>query len=168
MKQIIDLKHIDYYLSQQWIEFEDVLKERDLVNLNHAIKTVMAQVSTTYFSDLWRSSDIIKKIELQSNIPQIALDLSGQSAIRLGYDLYLPTFQNNNFINPNSKLLDISSIQGIVMGVLLCLEGAKTDSESADSFFPSQPGNATFFSPTFPIAFPEIENQSFLIVAYTA
>jgi len=157
-------KHRDFFRLHHWIECEEVLAPATLAKVNVSIAAAKSKTGR----DLWRGSSSLKRVFLQKGLAGIASDLIECRPLRFGYDQYLtPT---SSFL-PESpcSLLDISSFQGVLCGMILCLTQPKESFAVESSVFPQKAGNAIFFAPDFPIAFPtlkRLDGASYILLVY--
>lgn len=183
MKYASASEHRDFFQKNHFIEFEGLLSEADAAAITTALTKKFDFKKTDpeklYLAgrDLWRSFPDIKKVVTQRKFALIASELFGTKPIRLGYDQLLfssttfshDTLNKGPFINlfeGSHSLKPISSIDGIVGGVIFKLDGAESTLAAP---FPSKMGNGVYFDATFPIPFSCLkgsEKHLFLLVAY--
>lgn len=136
--------------------------------------------------DLWRKSNIIKKFALDKQLAKIASELTGQKFLRLGYDQFFPSIvikkslgglektmtRYSYWLKKNAPIGELSCIQGIVCGLLLCLNAPEAEMRVPaidDSIFSLKAGNIVFFSPLKHIDFSELPTrpgQEFFLLTY--
>lgn len=135
--------------------------------------------------DLWRKSNLIKKFTLDKHLAQIASELTGEKFLRIGYDQFFPNivlekpaygtherFKSKYafWLQKEASIGDLSCIQGVVCGLLLCLNAPESEiSTAADSVFSLKAGNIVLFSPLKMIALAELQKrpgQEFLLLTY--
>lgn len=202
MKFVITAEHRHFFEQKNAIEFEGLLDSDQLKLFLNALNTTLSerlhinprnlqkQTPQAQFMaghDLWRANDALKKIIAHTRLAEIAAQLTGQRVLRLGYDQFLPSLGNSVYqiegsyseiINSQSSLEEISSLQGITCGLMLCLEtdseeaelATPVDSDSKIQVFSNKSGNGIFFSPVKPIDFTPLKTpkgKSFLLIAYT-
>ncbi len=131
----------------------------------------------------------MKKIILSRSLSGIASELVEQKPLRFGYDSFFPAVTKTpgrnsyeTFLQTTPTLQEMSCIQGVLCGAMLCLSGNDvvevTDSQELDndtdvvttSIFSKIPGNAVFFAPDWPLPLHEIfQNPGFtyLLIVYT-
>lgn len=182
MKYTIDSNHRDYFLEHQAIEFDALIDPIKLSSLHQALSRVLdTPYSDKIFiqgRDLWRSSDFIRKVVTQKKLAQIASDLTEKKIIRLGFDELIPTpgstpGSNNatdpyhNLLDKKIKLAEFTGLQGVLSGLVLCLQGGGAEALGVTPFS-TQPGNGVFLGPDFEIDFKELYERPgylyFLIV----
>jgi len=176
MKFIIENEHREFFQKNMAIEFEGLLSDEELTLLNHEISEVLSQRQdkghNVYAArDLWRESSVIKKIACQRRFAEIAAQLVDEKPLRLGYDLFFPSPSLEAEPQPSKTLNEMSSLQGIVCGLLLCLSGKEPVTSSMEvQMFSGTSGNGVFLSPEAPINFQELshhEGHSYYLVVYT-
>lgn len=196
-KFAIASEHRDFFNKQHSIELEELLNAKQLQRLTSAIDTALAlrlklrvselpKAPETLFMagrDLWRGSDVIKNIVTQRQFSQIAAELTGQRMLRLGYDQFFSeplrssiltqAMSKTLFPHPQT-LTEISSLQGVQCGLMLCLRGEASEEEEASSpLFSKQAGSGVFFNPQTPFLFqPNAENtnslRQYLMIVYVS
>lgn len=147
MKYTIIGDHRDYFQKNHAIEFEELLTQSQLSDLDESIdevlagrlqiaqKNLAAQTPHSLFMagrDLWRTHISIRKIVTSARLAHIASELIEIKPLRLGYDQFFSggslrwTYGQEN--HPYSQLLsevhslaDISCLQGVLCGLMLCL-----------------------------------------------
>jgi hypothetical protein len=182
MKYAVDVEHREYFQNNKLIEFDNLLSEEQVVEIQKAINETLLKrlgVSLAQFKnessknifmaghDLWRSSDEIKKLITQRKLAEYAAELTFQKHLRLGYDQLIFEKFFEDLMHPN--LQEISSIQGVVCGLMICLSSSDTEQPST-SVFSSKSGNGIYFSSEFPIDFAALGNMKnqYLLIAYTS
>ena len=182
MKFTIADDHQDYFQENHRIEFEGFLTEEDIYNLKQEIESVIAerlQASQEKVlqrppyklfeagRDLWRNSDEIRKTSCRRTFGEVVFLLTGQKPLRLGYDQFFPALKSSVFpvqdtyskwLQTPSTLKEVSCVQDVVCGVLLCLTGDTTS------------GNVIFLAPEAPIDFLEtldLREHSYYLIVYT-
>lgn len=195
MKFAIAAEHRDFFLKQHAIEFEGLLKESQLNLLDTEINAALAErLGITLEAvqnispgkqfmagrDLWRDNAEIKKIVLQKQFAEIAADLVEQKPIRLGYDQLFPELPGriyksaisdayHQLLNTPSTLAKISSIQGVLCGLILCIKGDNSGAAEPGSVFTRIPGNGVFFQADAPLDFNYMvqhPQHRYLLIAY--
>lgn len=177
MKITIDLAHQKYFKANGYIQFEEVFNSEQTRAINLEVNQVLAKrgdpnhsapTAQAFFQkgrDVWRSSDHLNKHLNHRNLAGIASELVDYKPLRLGYDQYLlpplpyPT---------EHSLEQISCIQGIMCGVLICLVNAET--VIPNEIFPTKAGDATFFDANYDFPWDQmaaLKDEAFLLIAYT-
>jgi hypothetical protein len=192
MKFAASSEHRDFFRKNQVIEFEDVISEKQLAALHSAIDAVCAarlsittrlveeKTPTELFRigrDLWRASDAIKSTVVSKKLAEIASELLEIKPLRMGYDqlIVAPNAYAEPLFSQPQTLEEISSIQGILGGVMLCLKGrGLTEEETIPTFtndlFSNKAGSGVFFRADTIIDFNQLTNhlgQRYLLVVYT-
>ena len=116
---------------------------------------------------------------MSKNLAEAASELIEHKPLRFGYDQLLPMSNEavagkNAYaalLSKTATLQDISCIQGVLCGLILCLKAAQQPPESASStIFPFTAGSGVMFAPDVPIAFGELAKRQgyiYLMLAYT-
>lgn len=205
-KRIIMLKfalakeHHLHFEKQQFIEIEDVIPLEQLLQMRLDVDKILALSMASYGRwqaqpvpdelflegrDLWRRSDIVKKIVLDRKLAQIAAELMRKRYIRLGFDQFLlggqlksPTEKISEelesaralLLNTQTNLEQIACLQGVLCGVMISLNSPNEPIEPVlNSIFPVKAGHVTYFTPQANINFSELsqrEGQKFLLIVY--
>lgn len=194
MKFVVSKEQHHYYQKNGCLELEGLLSPKSLLqiregvqsSLSHKLQMPNGKIASSSpldlikaGRDLWRHSEQIKKYI--SSLGEIAAQLTVTKTVRLGYDqLLLPLPHSKILSTPTLRpasfegsisLSEMSCLQGIICGAMLCLQAADEDVEaSAESIFPLNAGNITFFSAEKEINFIELHRRQkaqFLLVAYT-
>ncbi len=122
--------------------------------------------------DLFRDNPLLSKVTLSRPIAQAAAELLLISPLRFAYSqLLVPTQpkENKRELYPASASLEeVSAFQGIVGGVILCLQTSGHTAE--DPFFPTEAGSGLFIPATTPIPFERLAKKSsfarYLLIVY--
>jgi len=167
-KLAIDSKHREYFNKNQTIEFEGLIAPNLLQDLK---KDLQNDPKFESGRDLWRTSAAFKKLATNSQLAEIASELSQVKDLRLGLDQYFPAIPPYSaYFQTSPTLSSLCSIQGVVCGLLLCLE-APAASEEPVKFFGTQEGNGVFFLAQTPLALPELlhrEGGKYLLIVYVS
>ncbi len=173
MKITVDLAHQSFFQTNGYIQFEELFTPEETqainleINLTLAKKTPFKTPQELFLKgrDLWRGSDRLYKILNHRKMAGIASELLDYKPLRLGYDQYLlPPLP----YPAKNSLEQISCIQGIMCGVLICLVDAET--VIPNEFFPTKGGDATFFHSNYSLPWDQMDalkDQAFLLIAYT-
>jgi len=196
MKFSVSYEHRQFFQKQQHIEFDGLLTASQLVELKQAIESTLAlrlaveessvhrQSADKLFMeghDLWRANEAIKKIDMNSILAGIAAELVETKGLRLGYDQFLPDLSRRsyvtkgerpleNFLKSAHTLNEMSGLQGIACGLILCLsEPLKPELVATEHCFTQIPGNGVYISPDFAIDFQKLIPQqgTYLLIVYT-
>lgn len=185
-------EHREFFRKHHWIECDGVVSKGELERLVAGIPLVLAERSEPSFAgkafdkngfalghDLWREGQNLKKIILSRSLAEIAAELVEQKPLRFGYDALFPEVsevQNQNayesFLQTNPTLQEMSCIQGVLCGAMVCVSGsAETSDEAVETtLFSRKPGNAVFFSPEWSLPLHEIYANpgfTYLLIVYT-
>lgn len=199
MKFAIVGEHREFFRQNKAIEFEQLLSSQQVEELLHGIEEALAQRLKTPANrlakisqeklwkegrDLWRDHPAIRKYATQNRLAEIASELMDFKPVRLGYDQYFSTtlrsanyeFAKNDswhqWLQSRPTLKEMSSLQGVVGGVFLCLKAPNLQLESpssAPSLFASSPGNGVFFHADLPIDlsfFEKVSGGKYLLITY--
>lgn len=169
MKFALAKEHRDFFEKNGWIEFEDFLSPHAMSQLNTGIEQALEARSLASIHesnalflngrDLWRDNEQLRKSISHPNFGKIAAELFDRHPLRLAYHQYLPPYhpprflaKNDNayanFLTGTASLEEISGIQGIICGVLICLSQPSPLQESAQGdLFPKREGNIVYLAP---------------------
>lgn len=169
MKTTIDIAHQNFFKLNGHIQFEEIFSSAQIHAINLEINLILAKRGEKdpfqNGRDLWRSSSVLNKHLDHRKLAGIASELVQYKPLRLGYDQYLtppvpyPTLHS---------LEQLSCIQGILCGVLLCLVNAEEAVPS--EIFPVKAGDATFFSASYNLPWDQmaaLKGQAYLLIVYT-
>lgn len=182
MKFAISSEHRDFFQKQRTIEFEGLLSPAQLAQFVPSFEEALAErleesvVDIHQITpgklfmaghDLWRESPQVKKIVMQKQLAEVASELVEIKPIRIGYDQLFPelrgrTYQSSvsdayhQLLNTHLTLNGISSIEGILCGLMLCLKGDGTGTAEPGTIFSKMPGSGVFFAPEAPLDFQHI------------
>lgn len=192
MKFATSSEHRDFFYKNGLIELEGLVSPAQLVEINKSIdeslekrlaKPLRKATSEEVFSagrDLWRISDVLKRLSTNSRMAQLATELTGTRNLRLGYEQFFPETKRlfdsqalpgtyYSYVRQQKTLNEISCLQDIACGLLLCLSGTPTETADKQTIFSSTPGNGVYFNPQLAIDFNAIElsgNQRYLLIVY--
>lgn len=205
MKFALAKEHRDFFHKEGMIEFEEFFTLDQIHQLNQAIDSALAKRShinesqdQQFFKgrDLWRETKELEKLTCQPRLAQLVNDLTEKKPLRLAYDQLLPAFSSqlgqglanqkySAFLNQIVSLDEISSLTGIICGILIALSPStkaeevnpsneeekteKTEDKPKD-IFPSQPGNITIFSGQNPFSLNQLFNhpdQRYYLIVYS-
>lgn len=136
-----------------------------------------AQQIFTAGHDIWRTHASVKKIALQQALGELMYELCDERPIRIAYDQLLPALRNVPFRGAEPKtyadlivkeatLESISSVQGILGGIFICIEPPHQPLEG----WPAQPGDALIASKEYWIHLHKLQELSgalFYLLAYS-
>lgn len=178
-------QHRDFFRKQQWIECEGMLSPAELGKVNagvanalaHKLNMPAAAVLQTPAAqllaagrDLWRSNHSLKKILLHKNLASVGAALIEQQPLRYGYDQLFPASPQTFDVGQPLTLEEMSCIQGVLCGAMLCVQQPQDEPATEPSaLFSLTPGNAVYFSPAFPIPFQDLVHRAgyiYLMIVY--
>jgi len=177
-KFAVDPHHRDYYLKQHTIEFEGLISEPHLAELRQNLKSLFGAIPPAkYFEegrDLWRRSAPFKRLARNVAFAEIAADLTNTLQLRLGLDQFFPPFEPYeplyaNYLKGGVTLSEVSSIQGVICGLMLCLKAPSKPAEHPSQLFSVKAGNGIFFDPNWQMPLQEKEGRSdgeYLLIVY--
>lgn len=168
MKLSVTSQQHEYFQAQHLIVFEGVLSKEEIseleanidktlaLNLKRTVDQVWRESPEKLFLaglNLWQSSIPIRKLITSSRLSNVASQLLNQKPMRMGYDLYIKP-GNAHFLEPLRPFREICCIQGLLGGILICLEGEKA-------------GNMAVFGPELQINPTTVfAGKPFLLVTY--
>ncbi len=176
-------EHLDFFHKHRSIAFQDLISSEERESLSKEIERRLQKLSGKLplsersNKDLWQlgrglSKEIpgIAQWISRSHLGKIAAELFKKNLIRLAYDQVLMTRQAEDlpYQEPFS-LADISSIDPILGGALLCIEFPSSETELPDLTH-QIPGYVTFLDASYPIPFPELfkmKNICCLLICFT-
>jgi len=188
-------EHRDFFRKHRWIEFEGLLtkdQKENLLKESTAVlsKRLKAQAADIFQSpadklfnagrDLWRDSSKLKKIILGKSLAEAASELIEKKPLRFGYDQLFPSPKlsveedsYSKFLTEDLTLQEISCIQGVLCGLMLCIvEPTVSSSETPlekSAVFSSRAGNGVIFAPDMPIPLKELNHRPgavYLLLVY--
>jgi hypothetical protein len=95
--------------------------------------------------DLFRGNEALKTF-LVRKVGPLALELTGKKRLRLASDQWIPA---GHLWHSNAPLKDLFSVQGLLLGALVCRDEVSVEKRSALGLLPlpSKPGHILFFKP---------------------
>lgn len=194
MKLAVDQEHRHFFRKHQYIEFDELLTADQCASLNEESAAVLSNFlkipkDKVFFAppeklyqsgrDLWRQDPSLRKIVCQSAWAEIASELLEKKPLKIGFDQYfcgikkkISYGEENPFfkvLSQASTLMDISSLQGIVGGLFLCLEEGENQKKEQKPPFPLKQGNGIFFSAAYPLDFQQLYDlpeYKYLLIVY--
>ncbi|MFT4552464.1 MAG: hypothetical protein ACI9S8_001089 [Chlamydiales bacterium] len=161
MRFALHKDHRNFFQSNGCIEFEGLLSEKELSELNPAIDSVLVKrlgttveklerfpFEQTYLSgrDVSRENELIKQSVCKSRLAEIASQLSGIKPLRLAYDQTLFSGYRDSLKDPSKDtpfgrmvgedsfiLSDVSGFQGELCGLMLCLSDPIVESKEENT-----------------------------------
>lgn len=119
--------------------------------------------------DLWRTDATVKRQVCSRAFGEVVSQLTRKTPVRLGTTQLFYGLPQNILNTPSLQTLNLeqaSSFQGILAGLILCLQPGKVQEGSP---LPQQAGNGLFFNAHFPIdmnALIHAEGGLYLLVVY--
>ena len=189
----VNKEHRDFFRKNHRIECEGVLSHEEVNKASQGVTpalesrlqikkgSALAQLSSDFaFSagrDLWREEVSLKKIALNRSLAEIAGEWMEQRPVRFGYDMLFPSFPLNKNVDSGYEklvamkptLMEMSGIQGVLCGAMVCLSGSTSDELPDSELFSKTPGSAVFFSPDFPLPMEDIKLRvgfNYLMIVY--
>lgn len=183
-------EHREFFRTHHWIECDGVLSTEELKRISVEISTVLTkrqqemkalkkEEDPSEFAvghDLWRGSAILKKTLLSRRLAGIASELTEKQPLRFGYDMLFPTIKKHTvadayetFLKKTPTLEEMSCIQGVICGAMICLSCKDQQEASETPLFSSTPGNVVFFSPKWPLPLKDFflrPGGSYLLIVY--
>lgn len=180
-------EHRDFFRCHHWIECEGVVSPTQLeVFSKEIVKGLSTRIKerrgitdpNLVFAagrDLWRALPVLKKIVTQKSLGQIASELIEHKPLRLGYDQFFPSLGDSSgpyekFLDQTLTLEELSSIQGVLCGLMLCVTPPHTDAPESMStnVFPANVEDGVFFAPNLPIDFSVLKaiGGEYLLIVY--
>lgn len=169
MKLQVSDEQREFFQIHKSIEFEDLLTPQEIETLDLGISRLFSEKNTQEkfeaSRDLFKKSDIIKKIAFLRSLSELAQQLQRQRPLRIAYDQYFPSPVQTPLLKPekyleflknSATLQEISSVQGLVCGALLTLSDYPKD---PDNIFPNQRANVVFLHPNALLPLPSLLNQ---------
>lgn len=187
-----------HFEKHHFLELEGVLESEQLQHLKKEIDQLshpslskidewesLSQTEKRFAigRDLWRKGNLIKKFALDKQLAKIASELTGEKFLRIGYDQLFPNIVSEKsqvqskskyafWLKEKAPIGELSCIQGVVCGLLLCLNAPDSEIDTPiidDSIFSLKAGNIVFFSPLKMIDLSELQKhpgQEFLLLTY--
>jgi hypothetical protein len=186
------------------IAFEGLWNHEQVANIHNALQNVLvmrlgiihaalpqatAEQCYSVGRDVWRSNTLLKKSVTSESLAELATELFDRRPLRLAYDQYLLPWREmssrrgvelplyNQLVQKCETLEATSSIQGILGGVILCLEAPVIVPESEETAvvdeqivaWPKQAGDGVFFKAQAKIDFTYLQRPhcgSYLMITY--
>ena len=182
-------EHRDFFRKNHWLECEGVLSQDELGRAAQSISQALAKrlgvtdsvrtPADQVFAagrDLRRETPALKKIVCSHFLGEIAGELIERKPLRLGYDMLLPapfadflaTGSYEEFIGKTPTLIEMSGIQGVLCGAMLCISGPSAEVET-HGLFSTVPGSAVYFKPDWPLPLHELRARKghlYLLIVY--
>lgn len=181
-------EHREFFRKHHWIECAEVISVTELKRFSESIPSVLAErlktgiptpaEAFTLGHDIWRGAPVLKKMILNRNLAEIASGLIEDKPLRFGYDTFIPAVSTNpennsyeSFLQTTPTLQEMSCIQGVLCGAMICLSADKKLLEEPlkTTIFSRKPGNAVFFAPDWPLPLHELYQNPgcvYLLIVY--
>ena len=175
-------QHHEFFQDNGYLEITQLLSEERVMHLSEAVLSVvcdrldmppmaLAQVAPEKIydagRDVWRGSAEIRDIVRSKTLGRLIGALLHADKLRLAYDQVLGSGKTEP-LTKSRHLEFFSSVQGLVGGLILCLEG--NGEGSGDTLWPTTPGNGVFVKSRTSIPFEalsEFEGCRYLLIAYS-
>jgi hypothetical protein len=204
MKFTIASEHRDFFQKQGAVEFEELIRPSHLEELFLSLKEAIAErLSVTLERlpwqhpdkmymvgrDLWRTHPSLKKLILQNHLAEIAAEILEKKPLRYGYDQFFVSALKNGraadeerenayikMLRHHSTLEELSCLQGISCGLMLCLHSevdqsvSKKESEGPINVFSPRAGSGVYFSSNVMVDWKQLlhyPNNCYLLIVYT-
>ncbi len=184
MRLAISPDHKEFFLKNNYIEFEELLSAGQLADLRKSADETLASrikisASKPGYSpskaafhagyDLWRDNASVKKAVQKKEFALLASELFQTLPLRCAFDQYFSTAQISTSPFPEATTLQESSCLTPLAGALILLLDDLL--KPLSSFpLPINAGNGLFISPSLPIPWPEIfslPDLKMLIIGYS-
>ncbi|MFA6915584.1 MAG: hypothetical protein WC222_04245 [Parachlamydiales bacterium] len=191
MKFAVAPEQKSFFKHNQYIELDGLLNEKSFEILKSGVKKTLAlrlnteesrldkctaQQLFTAGHDIWRSQNEVKKAIANNQIGEILYELMDERPIRLGYDLVLPAARYASFsgaeplhyskyIETEQTLEKMGSIQGVLGGIIFCLEAPANPIPG----WPSTPGSLLVVSNNYMLPLQHLQGYTgalYLAVVY--
>lgn len=191
-KFAIDPEHRRFFQSQQAIEFHGLV---DAAQLSAAVDNALCKrlecspedlartPSEKIFlagRDLWRDNEALRKIVLSPSLAETAVNLTDQHGLRIGYSMLLPIPSQakisgsgsgaySSFLVQKCSLQERSCFQGVVCGLILCLNELPGQPAAEQILLPHKKGNGVFIGPQLTLPLSQIYDrpgQRYLLITY--
>lgn len=182
-------QHREFFRNHHWIECDDVISSIELKRLSVELPLILAkrkqektirskESDTSDFAvghDLWRGSAPARKALLSRRIASIASELTEKHPLRFGYDMLFPAPGRQMgegyvaFLKTTPTLEEMSCIQGVIGGAMICLSCNENQQEIETPLFSPTPGNAVFISPKWPLPLADLYQRpgcTYILVVY--
>ena len=160
-KQLLELQHIDLFSEKGCLVLETLLTPSQREKYAQELHRVSGA------RNLWHRNAILKTLSLKRSFAHLAMELCKLKTLRLACDHLFPSLKElQAFFKEGTCLKDLLSFNGLEIALLLNLSSHQEPLQDPLVTLPVYPGSALFFSPTFPLQFPEetIAGPFFLIV----
>lgn len=183
----------DFYRNNQYLECEEIFSPIEIDQIAKGVENTLttrlksiskkikfATIDDEFMAgrDVWRSDSRLKKLLLHRNLAEIAGELLEQRPIRFGYDMWLPAIKEkpnatgpyHKFLTNDLTLNEMSCIQGVMCGAMICVSAPEIKVESASStLFSKTLGHVVFFSPDLKLPLKDVllmNGYCYLMIVY--
>lgn len=174
MKFSLAREHLHFFNQHGYVEFEGIISTQKLQQVLHGIRKENFDSTQQHYEkhhDLWRRYPEIRKNLFHRDPTSIVATLSLTKPLRIGCDQLIPKgFHHEKPLT----LKDMTSIQGVVGGYLLCLQDCPdevvtqpvTEEEAPPVMAPfsTQAGNMVFVAPDIAIDFTLMPCDHLLVI----
>ena len=155
MRYSITAQQRNFFLTNHYIEFEGLFEKSAVKTLQQSLEAVVMDradtkeiVQETIFEhgrDVSRKSTYCKKLLYTKSLAMFAAELCQKRSLIFGFDQYYVAHDSLALIatQEQSFTLEKSSIQGLVCGMVLCLQAP--DNAESEGILPKVPGSVIFF-----------------------
>jgi hypothetical protein len=165
----LSAKQAAFFKKNGHLELEAFLSEEESIQLHAALVEELERRKQNGHPfprrDLWRSLPSLQTLLLSRKCTQVALELSLQSSLKIGFDHWIGGADSRPV-----KIQDFSSIQGVACAVLLRLteEASALPSKTPLGLdpFPQAIGNALFVNPSLLLNWPRAASPSLYLATY--
>lgn len=172
MKFTLDKASFEAFNKDKWVELEGFYTPERIQEINGVIDRLIAEKKLERKEDIMASShDLFRKIDGYSRLLQlpwladIVYELASEKPLRLAYDqLYqagMSSFdqsRESEFFNGTKILSEVSSMNEIVLGVMIALKVSEGVSEEALPFS-QEAGRIAVISPEIEIPFDMLKTR---------
>lgn len=178
MRFALTAEHRQLFLERGYIEFEDLFSLGQLDEIvkelirSRCVRDICCCTGMDIVKagrNLCNEHRDIKKVVCSMSLAAIAAELFNVRRLRLGYDQVFFSGKKWDsevvFFEDGVSLESISSVQGIVGGLILCLSGEERES----GILPSRPGNGVYFKGDLPLdleGLKDNEKRCYVMIAY--
>lgn len=191
MKFNLEKEHSHFFSENGFIILEGLFEGKSLASSKSAVKHSLARrlkqstlgiestsPETLFLEgrDLWKDEPELFPVIKRRSLNEVVYELMHEKPFRLALTDYLPSYDDRNgtlsfpILNKLTErpfsLTEMSSIQGMIGGVIVCLE---SEEEDANAFLPTKAGQGLFFTAERSIDLSSLRSEvkrSYLLVAY--
>jgi hypothetical protein len=168
MKFALDRGSLESFNKNKWVELEGFYSPEKVIDINRAIDSLIAKHKWEHREDIMAGSYNLfleipewRRLLQVPLLAEIAYELASVKPLRLASDQLLQAATNTfdqgratTFLNKTETLEERSSINELVLGVMIALKGGEENLP-----FAKEPGRVVFFSPQIPIPFDSLKNS---------